>query len=361
MSSCRPIRGRHGPNGPHLVPEGRNLRYAAIAALGLSQVDPVDQRLVLAGDDAPRPGRPRRRAGANARRTRARSRWACGPPPRSPVPCPRSSCGACSTLAGAHEPLHTVDVGVDAHRRGRRAGTTPGATTWRDGPRPPARCGRRCRPLFPHVVPAASQSRLRAHVGSFADQVYPLQALARYAAGAGDEAALAAAERTAQHARATCRVQQGQWWWHYDIRDGVGRRALPRLQRAPARDGADGAASTSQEAGGRRPHGCGPAVGCPGCEPTRSPSASSSTTPTTWSGARSAGGSRARRRAPSTRSRAPCAPGCASLGSTPRCPPASSTTSAGPTSSAGCSTRGGATAVARRAALSAGVARGGAP
>ena len=35
------VRGLSGPAGPHLAPEGRNLRYAAIAALGLALADIV--------------------------------------------------------------------------------------------------------------------------------------------------------------------------------------------------------------------------------------------------------------------------------------------------------------------------------
>lgn len=60
----------------------------------------------------------------------------------------------------------------------------------------------------------------RAHVGCFADQVYPLQALARLHAATGDSAALRAAE---QVALGICQAQgeQGQWWWHYDARTGA--------------------------------------------------------------------------------------------------------------------------------------------
>jgi len=40
-------RGVAGAEGPHLVPEGRNLRYAAICALGLAHVDTDAQHRVL--------------------------------------------------------------------------------------------------------------------------------------------------------------------------------------------------------------------------------------------------------------------------------------------------------------------------
>ena len=73
--------------------------------------------------------------------------------------------------------------------------------------------------IFPHALPAASQGRFRAHVGCFADQVYPVQALARLAAATGDAPALIAANRCAAR---ICALQgaDGQWWWHYDVRDG---------------------------------------------------------------------------------------------------------------------------------------------
>jgi hypothetical protein len=80
--------------------------------------------------------------------------------------------------------------------------------------------------LFPHVLPASAQPRWRAHVGSFADQVYPLQAFARAAALTGDRTLLARADAIA---RRLCALQgrTGQWWWHYDARDGSVVEAYP--------------------------------------------------------------------------------------------------------------------------------------
>jgi hypothetical protein len=73
--------------------------------------------------------------------------------------------------------------------------------------------------IFPHVLPRHVQGWLRSHIGSFADQIYPIQALARLGASRSDASALAAANATAG------RIVQlqggaGQWWWHYDVRDG---------------------------------------------------------------------------------------------------------------------------------------------
>jgi hypothetical protein len=75
-------------------------------------------------------------------------------------------------------------------------------------------------PLFPHVTGPGLVRGYRAHVACFADQVYPIQALARLHATADDPEALGAA-RTA--ANRICELQgaDGQWWWHYDARTGA--------------------------------------------------------------------------------------------------------------------------------------------
>ena len=73
--------------------------------------------------------------------------------------------------------------------------------------------------IFPHALPAETLGRYRAHVGCYADQVYPIQALARYYVATGDPRARDAADRCAAQI-----VRQqgaaGQWWWHYDLRTG---------------------------------------------------------------------------------------------------------------------------------------------
>ncbi|MFF9239020.1 hypothetical protein ACF1AL_09355 [Streptomyces sp. NPDC014801] len=75
-------------------------------------------------------------------------------------------------------------------------------------------------PLFPHATGPGLVPWYRAHVSCFADQTYPLQALARaHASGDGDPEALAAADACAAR---VCALQGegGQWWWHYDARTG---------------------------------------------------------------------------------------------------------------------------------------------
>ncbi len=73
--------------------------------------------------------------------------------------------------------------------------------------------------IFPHHIPAAASPRLRRHVGCFADQVYPILALAQAARAGCHPAALRVAQRTA--ARICAELgPAGQWWWHYDTRTG---------------------------------------------------------------------------------------------------------------------------------------------
>jgi hypothetical protein len=74
-------------------------------------------------------------------------------------------------------------------------------------------------PAFPHATRPGLVRTYRSHIACFADQVYPIQALARLHHSGDDPRALAAAERTAAH---ICRLQGdgGQWWWHYDARTG---------------------------------------------------------------------------------------------------------------------------------------------
>jgi hypothetical protein len=66
--------------------------------------------------------------------------------------------------------------------------------------------------VFPHVL--GNPSSFRSHVACFADQVYPIQALAAYHARSKDLQALELASRCAA---TICDLQGdgGQWWWHY--------------------------------------------------------------------------------------------------------------------------------------------------
>jgi len=60
---------------------------------------------------------------------------------------------------------------------------------------------------------------LRGKIGSFADQVYPIYAITKFAQAFNQETAL---ERALDCALAICESQGplGQWWWHYDSASG---------------------------------------------------------------------------------------------------------------------------------------------
>jgi hypothetical protein len=66
---------------------------------------------------------------------------------------------------------------------------------------------------------ASIAGRIRGRIGSFADQVYPVYAFAKFAQAFGSREAL---NRATQCAETICRHQgsSGQWWWHYDAATG---------------------------------------------------------------------------------------------------------------------------------------------
>lgn len=74
--------------------------------------------------------------------------------------------------------------------------------------------------IFGHMGRGSSLAGvLRGRVGSFADQVYPIYAMAHF----GQVYAVKEASQSAlQCANAICRLQGslGQWWWHYDAVTG---------------------------------------------------------------------------------------------------------------------------------------------
>ncbi len=74
--------------------------------------------------------------------------------------------------------------------------------------------------LFGHVSTKKSLSgRLRGHIGSFADQVYPMYGMSKFAKAFHVQDPLASALKCAT---AICLAQgkSGQWWWLYDARSG---------------------------------------------------------------------------------------------------------------------------------------------
>ena len=211
------VRGVSGPPGVRIAPEGVNLRYAAMAALGLGRLPVEGQRAVLAG----------RTAAEVAARTSERAVHSSDPGAVALAAWADAELNATfadklfyrlRTMLAAGEPLPTVDTswmataGVVASHLGDTDEVVNFAM---------AKLLRQQgdQGIFPHWLPPTAQPRWRSHVGSFADQVYPIQALARASRGTGVTGWLDAANRTAGR---ICELQgdQGQWWWHYDARDG---------------------------------------------------------------------------------------------------------------------------------------------
>jgi hypothetical protein len=80
--------------------------------------------------------------------------------------------------------------------------------------------------LFQHASERAPIAhRVRRHVANFADQIYAVQAAA-FAAPCGRAEALAAASACADRLVAL-QGGLGQWWWHYDPRDGQVAQPFP--------------------------------------------------------------------------------------------------------------------------------------
>ena len=81
--------------------------------------------------------------------------------------------------------------------------------------------------VFLHASPkAGALDRMRRRVANFADQIYPVQALAFLAKLEGDGDALAASERCARRLVET-QGPLGQWCWHYDALRGFPVQAYP--------------------------------------------------------------------------------------------------------------------------------------
>jgi len=73
--------------------------------------------------------------------------------------------------------------------------------------------------IFGHLSAKNSVGFIRGRIGSFADQVYPIYALSKFARIFGNKEALAIA---LDCAKTICRQQGslGQWWWHYHALTG---------------------------------------------------------------------------------------------------------------------------------------------
>jgi hypothetical protein len=201
--------------------EGHNPRYAAIVALGLATVALDTQRSVLHGRTArdlvvAAVGRARTSRDPGAI---ALAAWAAAEVNG------RTERGLLERLArilDSGDPVATVDMSwmlTAAVASLTIDHTTPRASDIARIARERLLSAQGPEGIFPHAMPPTTLGRLRAHVGCFADQVYPIQALARLAAFTTDPEALSAANLAADR---ICDLQgeAGQWWWHYDARDG---------------------------------------------------------------------------------------------------------------------------------------------
>jgi len=210
-------RGIRTERGSILHGEGDNLRYAAIVALGLGLMSEEDQRRVLNGSTAIElAARTAKRAhGHPDPGAVALAAWAAAEVTGSFEP---GLFDQLSAVLRSGEPVPTVDASwiLTAALAARSLGETT-ALTNRAADRLAQTQGEGG--LFPHMLPASASGRFRAHVGCFADQVYPIQSFARLSAATGEVAALDVANRCAAR---ICELQgpAGQWWWHYDSRTG---------------------------------------------------------------------------------------------------------------------------------------------
>jgi hypothetical protein len=198
-----------------LTPSGKSQRYAAIATLGLLQLPWRSQLAVLAGASCQ----------ALVSRLAARLDRLTGLGDVALTCWAAAECGhdilprALGRLAQLDDPERSAQV-VDA---AWTVSALVAARSMADVEKHLELARRRLiaarkDALFPRHTNGGG-AWYRSHVGSFADQVYPVQALARLHASADDKTALATANEVAER---ICAAQgkSGQWWWHYDSRSG---------------------------------------------------------------------------------------------------------------------------------------------
>ena len=210
------LAGERGPAGGfRLLARGASLRYSAICLLGLMRLGEARSRAALGGDSCD---------DVLGRLAKRLDQTAC-------IGDVALICWAAAE-SGHSELQHALDRLWQLDRRGGQIGVVSAAWALTalvaarrlaDVERHLELCRDRLlaarRAVFGHLI-GGRPPWYRSHVGSFADQVYPVQALARLHASSGDPAALAAADEVAA---ALCLAQgdAGQWWWHYDSRTGA--------------------------------------------------------------------------------------------------------------------------------------------
>jgi hypothetical protein len=218
------LRALKTANGWTEQPEGISLRYTAMVALGLSHVDQASRTRALGGGtiaDLLQHAMPRALHSSDTG-SKALVAWASAETvgiyatslfdalrdhlvsgaPISTVEC----AWILSAAIAAHGLIDTTELISMARTRLLSA--------------------RSSSPLFGPMVPASASGSFRSHIGCFADQVYPIQALSRLHAAFADVEALTIAEACAEK---ICALQgkDGEWWWHYDSRHGTVAEGYP--------------------------------------------------------------------------------------------------------------------------------------
>ena len=210
------VTGTAAPGGGWLLqPAGTSLRYGAITALGLLRAPEPDQRRVLAGQTSDY------LVGKLAKRLdeitglgdAALVCWAAAEAGHGELP------HAVERLRQLDRPGLPVDVVSAAWMVSALVAARPHIDVEQHLAAARGRLlAARGDVAYPHTI-GGGTPQYRAHVGSFADQVYPVQALARLHSSADDPEALATAEAVAG-VICTAQGDAGQWWWHYDSRTG---------------------------------------------------------------------------------------------------------------------------------------------
>jgi hypothetical protein len=209
------LAGTRGPDGGwQLDPIGTSKRHGGIAALGLMRLPEHVRREVLAGQDCDDlVGRMAKRLdNMTSRGDVALLCWAAAEAGHSELP------HVLDRLAELDLQTAPLDVVAAAWIVTALVAARSKANVERHLAAARHRLLAARGLLYPHVI-SGTTSCYRSSVGNFADQLYPIQALARLHRSADDPEALAAADSAAA---AICRTQgkAGQWWWHYDSRTG---------------------------------------------------------------------------------------------------------------------------------------------
>jgi hypothetical protein len=212
------MRGVGSQNGSGVIPEGDNLRYTINVAQGLAWTSEAEQRSVLGGKTAVDLALSciKRAAKCNEPGAIALAAWAAA---ETAGVFAAELFELLETSLTQDKSVQTVSCAwaLTAALAARHLGPT--AEVQRLASRILLLHAQSDSGLFRHLTPASAAGFARGHVGCFADQVYPIQALARLGYMDGDRVALRAAEACAARIVAL-QGEAGQWWWHYNTRDG---------------------------------------------------------------------------------------------------------------------------------------------